>query len=348
MGGIWSPTKLSLGPTGTKIWDTGLKGLSPGSQDEDNAPVDPVSLLRPSRAFSPLVIFMMGRRGQGKTLGMTALASEMQTAYKLNHEDRRIYSNYSLKFTPPEHSDPYLLDNILSNPFDYKESVICVDEIASAFPGRRAMANVNVAFANFLTQIRKLRSECIFTTQFPAVVDRDMLVQVDLFIRCEKRMGGKSIKFYIYDWWGQWTGKDYSKPWPPQPDTQDWEVTLHGTDAMFGQYRTDEIIIPLRSDNRDEQLGNYYDIEEVYEATNADEVDTPTSENFRSEDSMNEKQNITTQILVDGFGVEVEVNHARARLGLTEGTLTNEATAQILEANGYRVNRDVKPWKAIK
>lgn len=236
--------------------------------------------------YNPLVILMMGRRGGGKTLAMSGLADVEATRYREKKTGYEVWSNYELRFpkfcppckelyearrrgiplppsdVPDDHIGhlfhPKLLDYLIKYPHYASRKLICIDELASAFPSRRAMANANVEFSNFLTQIRKLRSECIFTTQFPQVVDVQVLLQVDLFVRCKSIMGGKAVVMEFHDWWGQFTGDDSRKMWPPEPDTFDWRRALLNTDKLFGTYDTYEIIAPLASASRDEIIAHFY------------------------------------------------------------------------------------------
>ena len=164
--------------------------------------VEPLNLV-PPKASQPLVIFFFGRRGEGKTLAMTTIAKLMKERYLRRGHNNEVYSNYWTSFGK---WSPWLVDQLTEFPGWAKNGIIAIDEVSSAFPSARAMSQVNVLFTNMLTQIRKRNLECLFTTQFPSTVSHGLLMQVDLFIMCQKIKGGKAIKLYCFDFWGQWTG----------------------------------------------------------------------------------------------------------------------------------------------
>lgn len=258
---LFIPQNLRNQPRGqsSSLWtpeypDEFLKMFEPGYETNPLlAPTDiPVR-----KKFDPLVLFFIGRRGDGKSLSMVSLANYQKKRYAKSRSPYKIWSNFQIDFS--DFSNPRLLDFMLEYPYKCSQKLICIDEIASAFPGRRSMAAINVQFSNFLTQIRKLRSECMFATQFPQVVDVQILLQVDLFIRCRSMMGGKAVRLQIYDWWGQFTGDDNRKPWPPQPDSHDWELILYNTNSMWGTYDTYEIVAPVNAENRDDIISHFYE-----------------------------------------------------------------------------------------
>ncbi len=244
------PRMLAPGSGGEGFEDQVLN-FRPAAYAEEDMPTSLLDL--PSRRrFSPIIIFLIGRRGQGKTLTMTGFAKSMQQRFKEKGLRRRVLSNYNLRFTPEGDSDPFILDRILAAPFSYSDSYICVDEISTAFPSARAMRSMNLEFGYFLTQIRKVRSEVIFSTQFPQEVDRRILRQVDLFVRCELVAGGKHTRLKWLDWWGQFTGLDFlNRSWPPRPDEFDWETVLLNTNTLFNQYDSNEMVFALDSDYRE-------------------------------------------------------------------------------------------------
>jgi hypothetical protein len=206
--------------------------------------------------FQPLVIFFYGRRGQGKTLAMTALAKLMWARYKSQKKHREIMTNYWTDFS---RSDPYIIDRLNDFPAWARDGMLCIDEVSTAFPSARAMANINLLFTNFLTQIRKRDVEVMFTTQFPSTVSHGLLMQVDLFVLCEKVQGGRGVKLYCFDYWGQWSGKFWKKRWPPLKEEADWSWTLHNTDRIWNSYSTGEVIASMYSETRDDVIAENWD-----------------------------------------------------------------------------------------
>jgi hypothetical protein len=246
-----------------------------GNDDGEQGPkvVSPLDIPG-KRRLSPLVLFFFGRRGQGKSLVMSAIAKMMQDRYRSAGRDTGLVSNYYLDFA--DRADPYLLDELIEFPEWAYNLLVCIDEVATAFPGRRSLAKINVLFSSFLTQIRKRRIEVMFTTQFPQVMDQQILMQVDLFIRCEAIQGGRHVRLEIYDWWGQYTGNFDRKPWPPLVGTHDNEITIFNTNTVFGAYSTNEVVANVNSDSRDALIARQWDTREsTDDAETVDLTDVP-------------------------------------------------------------------------
>lgn len=202
-----------------------------------------------ARRMRPIIMLMMGRRGQGKTLAMTAIGRIMQIRHMLKRTGWRIMSNYKVSFA--DYSSPYLIEEMLDDQTKFKRCFILIDEISSAFPSRRSMARANVDWGRMLEQIRKFPAEMIFTTQFPQVLDYQLLLQVDYFLRCNMAFADNAVDLDVYDYWGQDTGKDYRKPWPPRPGEQDWERRIGNISQMYGAYNTGEQIGTIWSSSRE-------------------------------------------------------------------------------------------------
>ena len=60
----------------------------------------------------------------------------------------------------------------------------------------------------------------------------------------------------IFDWWGIWTGKDFRKPWPPQPGWEDWTIVWHNLEHIWHKYNTDDFQPSVWSANRDAILAH--------------------------------------------------------------------------------------------
>lgn len=243
------PEKGLMKPT---IKDGGILSLGPGVEDAPAVPLFAEDI--PSkRKFSPLIMGFIGRRGKGKSLGMTAVAKLTMDRAALKGNRFSVASNYQLDFA--DWKDPFIVDIISETyPWWARDMLICIDEIQAAFPNRRSIARINLDFATFLTQIRKRRVEVMWTTQFPQVLDYMVLMQTDLFIECEQFNNARAIDCYVHDYWGQFTGKNFKKPWPPRRELYDWQVTLWNTDAVWGLYDTEEVVPPLWSKARDDIL----------------------------------------------------------------------------------------------
>ena len=256
-------------------------GISPYPSGQNKVqPFDP-RRLPPQREFIPRAHFFFGRRGDGKTLSMTWLGQVMKERYRLYSPHFKIRSNYWVEYA--DESDPYLLDELLEFPPWAWYSLILADEIATAFSNLRVVAGRNLAFANLLRQMRKRGLEWYFTTQFPTEVDRTVLMQVDIFVQTEPiRIGGelKGIHLLYYDYWGQYTGRYYRRPWPPQYGEHDWEKVISPASAMFGKYRSNEVVAPMFSAAREEIVKQQWDIPESVDDEVLNHVGRPDPEDL--------------------------------------------------------------------
>lgn len=199
----------------------------------------------------PTNIFFWARRGRGKTLSMTMLAKILKRGFIAHHSNWRLLSNYWIRFA--NHSSPYLIEDITDDPFLAEDSIVLLDEITSSNPSRRAMSRLNIDMARFIEQIRKLRCEIMFSTQFPTEVDKSLLRQVDLFILTESHIhpfarvnpvlaAQAYIDLYIFDYWGQYTGRFVPPQWPPPPWLADRKMRLFNLPSVWNQYKSSEFI----------------------------------------------------------------------------------------------------------
>ncbi|MCH7925777.1 MAG: hypothetical protein IIC51_09610, partial [Planctomycetes bacterium] len=86
---------------------------------------------------SPLSIMFMGRRGAGKSLTMTAVAKFLNDAYLTRRSRMRVVANYHVSFAM--RTSPILVDELNEFPEWGRELLVCLDEIAAYFPGRRSL-----------------------------------------------------------------------------------------------------------------------------------------------------------------------------------------------------------------
>ncbi len=219
------------------------------------------------RKFHPLVLFFLGRRGAGKTLAMTYLAKYMQSVYRNTGSNRRIFSTYWLSFA--DECGPRLIDGMYQDPFAYQKSIVVIDEIADFVPSKRAMSGFVTNFESWIRQIRKFQIEVLMATQHPTDITRSVLRQCDLFARCRSIFDGRHVDLDIYDWWGNYTGDQRPKAWPPEPDTHDWEKTLVNTHQVWGDYDTEEFVANRHSQYYEQQVASTWDEAPAEDATPA-------------------------------------------------------------------------------
>lgn len=228
--------------------------------------------------LDPLVAMSFGRRGDGKSLWMTCtLLAQLQRFYKYGCRPSprypngfKIATNYHVLFS--DFSNPMLVDMISGYDERLKRVTAGIDEVGSYVPSRRSSARVNVDWGNALVQIRKIDMELVSTTQYPQNIDSQMLQQIDLFVmpllynyrwvperelwshKATGRMVYKptSLHFLVWDWWGNHTGKQWQKRWPPQlsgeppDDTKDY----HNVHEVFSWFSTKERIPSMWHRNR--------------------------------------------------------------------------------------------------
>ena len=221
---------------------------SPEGMTTVRTPMD----LKTARSFLPRVAILFGRRGQGKTLWLTAMLWMLKMRAELLGQPRKVFTNYWTSFS--DHASPYLLDELQEFPDWANNAIIGLDEIVDLMPSSRAMSTYSLLTQTFLRQIRKRGCEVLGATQFPQELGRAVLRQVDFFLETELVQYGRGVRTYWHDWWGQFTGQYKQRYWPPERDAHDFSFTLWGTDNMFGHYRTEEVVASVYSDTRDDLI----------------------------------------------------------------------------------------------
>ncbi len=288
---------------------------------------------------APITVIFMGRRGTGKSLSMTAVARYMQHAYRYARSPMRVVANYQLTFAT--RTSPILVDELNEFPTWGRNLLVCLDEIAAYFPGRRSLARSNVDFSTFLQQIRKRHIEIMMTTQFPQMIDNQMLMQLDLFIEVDYHRRGCSqyeghrhcIDLYCHDWWGQWTGNNTRKPFPPYRGDCDWVKTLHNVGGTFGLYNTEEVVAPIWSNFRESIIQQTWGDEYVDEDIQEDEADS-----LRPPKTFTEFVN---RLNYDGSGFPIL--SALGEAGLYDRSINNRKTfVERLKADGWTIDESIK------
>lgn len=233
------PSGRSLVSLSTTVPITGRELCDPLRQ-WDAASLNPYRIPpRPGR-FTPTATLLMGRRNCGKTLAMTIYGHIMAQRYKRWAPYFRIWADYAVTYADKCH--PQIVEYIAGLPPDARNLYVMLDEIQQYLRSRRSMNTNAINFTGFLTMIRKRRIEPIFSTQFPSQIDKDMLLQVDLFAEVEQIAGPKHLRLKFWDWWGQFTGRHYWKRWPPMEQDMDWSIELHHDGRFFEMYDTDQVI----------------------------------------------------------------------------------------------------------
>lgn len=195
--------------------------------------------------YRPMVVCFMGRRGKGKTLSMTGVGWAQHQRFARYAPYAKIMANYWLSFAPEDLCHPLILDELTGFPPWGQNGMLLADEGDAAFTSRRAMARTTLDFSIFVHQIRKRRMEVCYTTQFPQEIDGQLLRQTDIFIQCEAHSGDRAVDLFIHDYWGQWSGNDWRKPFPPTREECDWQRTLLNTHTLFNKFWSNEVVPPI-------------------------------------------------------------------------------------------------------
>lgn len=276
-----SPTNIGLGPRkgGSALSTIGAGGvtLAPSTQIATQQAITAEELIA-STELNPLVSIFFGRRGDGKTLCMTAILNIMKRAYLHKGWDIsqrfgdgfKLATNYHVQFS--DINDPFLIERFNETDTELEHALLGFDEILSFIPSRRTMARSNLDFAQGIVQIRKGEQEIVSATQKPQNIDSQMLDQIDLFIMpllfnyqwvpqkelwTHKNTGKMwykptAVRLLIWDWWGTFTGKMYSKRWPPylSGEWPDYFLNLYGIHELFSWFSTKERVPAIWQHNR--------------------------------------------------------------------------------------------------
>ena len=298
----------------------------------------PEGLRARRKELRPIVVLFIGRRGAGKSLALTTTAWIQHCRYKAMKFPSKVAANYNVTFAT--YRDPYIIDRLTSFPDWARRLYVCVDEIGSAFPGMRSMASGAILFTQVLGQIRKRAMEVGATTRFAQILGIQHLLEIDLFVKCEARMvadGRQVIHMYVWDIWGQWTGNDYRKLWPPTANPPDWELFFGNTQLVWPMYRTEEVIAPSFSAARDDIIARQWDIGE-------DDIPIIPKKGQRTTTGLRNAENIKpAESLEEAIAMVSGPFNILSQLGVAKrfnpDIKTKKDFAEWLRANGYKIEQ---------
>ena len=302
------------------------------SKQEVETPLVRPEDIQPRKKFYNSLWLLFGRRGDGKSLLMTAVAKMMQRRYKdKGFHNRQIWANYDCRFA--DRADPFLLDWLMREPWLAMNKLILIDEIADHLPSVRETSRENRDFANFVRSIRKTGSEMIMATQMPQEVSRKLLRQIDIFVRCRPLMAGRVVRAGVHDFWGSMTGNFRQREWPPKDEDEDSHFFVLNTNTCFGDYDTYEMQAAGYRENREEMLkAQGWDI-----STGEDEPKDETPIIDITDAEMNNL--ITSSVLdryKDGYIFDVSKEIYRIK-GLDENIRSTSDFVKKLKAEGFNV-----------
>ncbi len=261
-------------------------GMSPGTNWFNPQPDSDVpEILTPQRQrnYNPTNMLLYGRRGQGKTLTLTAILKMFHDAFwdprlgKMAGK-RRVASNYWVKFAqeagplgyeqgyielpngdvgygkiPIDPCDPELPNRLVNFPPWAAHRLIAIDEIADVLNSGMANSRLVRDWSSVFRQQRKLRTEFIMATQFPQQVARNAVVtQVDLMVLVKPHFFSWSADLLIFDIHGSLTGNWGKHQYlPPREIDADWERGIENLHLVKDEYNTYEMVPPSWSKSRE-------------------------------------------------------------------------------------------------
>lgn len=302
---------------------------------------DAQNIPKKNKQFHSDLLLLSGPRGNGKSATQTILLELQLRRMLADRFQWGVWTNYQCSFAELQH--PYLLEILQQYPKTARNKSVGVDEIQNATPSRRSLARINLDLTAFLTQIRKRAIDGVFTTQFPSVLDQWIIMQFSLFIRCKAHFDGRVIECFVFDYWGQYTGRDYRKTFPPRIGEHDWSFFISGVENVWGKYKTNELQPPIWADRRKEILEEtgWKFGEDAWDATEEDKKalgelrETPAPEG----EVMQGRAEIVLKDLVHAegdqpFPVARYINTARR---LVQSIKSVEDFAEWLKGQGYKI-----------
>lgn len=327
--------------------------------DESNGPAiwTPEELPMKNGRFSPLVVMYMGRRNAGKSYSMTVQSRLMQKRHRFHQTGFKLAANYIMRFA--DFSGQHIYDEIITFPDWFRDQYLAMDEIQGQVSNRRAMNKGTLNFGIMLSMIRKRRVEPLFTTQFPQTIDRLTLMQTDLFVEVRTRQRMHTIELLCHDYWGQWTGNNHSKQWPPRSWEADWAVQIHVDNPAwyFSQYETDEVIAAQTLDaaQREALIDKEYELRRWQEQVPMEEAQEAKA---RIEDNHGlsarevvEKTYASLEELLGAYPDTFTLSKFTADakdMGLAASSMTQQETGELLELLGCEVVKQGRVTNVIK
>ena len=235
-----------------------------GSRHSDELERPVVEMAFPKKAISRIALFW-GRRGTGKSLGMTYFGYLLHQLNKRRGYNTITLSNYQVSYA--DICDQGILRKITKFPDWAHDGRLMIDEITETMTSKRSMSRVAVETESLLTMVRKLRLELLCTAQFPHQLTGAVQHQIDFFIRTKmlyrpavryvngrmQRYWQVGLKTFWYDWNGSITDRPHDRRnWPPREEDADHVRVDWGLEQMFGHYQTNEVIVSEHLEGREE------------------------------------------------------------------------------------------------
>ena len=136
------------------------------------------------------IISMIGDRGDGKTLTMTALA------YMYHKLGFKIYANFRLINIPYE---PITFEKLATFPDDLRDGVVLIDEAHIGADAYQVFRQRVQDITKFTTQLRKRRIILYFSTQIFTTVAKRLRQLTNYIFECNKTDIKGVIRVNVFD-----------------------------------------------------------------------------------------------------------------------------------------------------
>lgn len=141
-----------------------------------------------------VIMGFVGKRGDGKTLAMTA------ALFRAHTFERTIFSNYGLHFPDESTANPSYIPLTADMVSDFAKSdsglidaAIGIDEIHVWLDSRMHGSKRNRVASYMLTQTRKRSVDVFYTTQFLHQVEKRVRDNTDIIVECRNRNREKDM-----------------------------------------------------------------------------------------------------------------------------------------------------------
>ena len=194
--------------------------------------------------FTPIIVLLHARRGRGKTVTMSAMAAAHRKRWDEAKVPYTVFANYWLATCNDEcprwgcpqekgHIAHYSWEDMPNEMAQgapwARHGLMCLDEAQEYLLSKRAISKQNVTIESMLRMVRKMRVDCFLTTQRAGSLSQDALWQIDYVVEVESQpwqfetdfRGNLEIRQYIFDFWGQDTGRPSQRVMPPPRFTWD-------------------------------------------------------------------------------------------------------------------------------
>jgi len=180
------------------------------------------------------IVGIIGRRGSGKTLYLSKLATE----YYRNNVP--IFANFSLDI--PHYEIDF--NEIATFPPYLHDCVLLIDEAHVGTDAYRFWSQIVKDITDFITQTRKLHITMYYSTQVFTQVAKRLRDQTDYIFQCEPLFinGVRKLDYFKVDIFDKFTDEYIA-------------TDVYNGKPYYDKYNTDELILKNRENDKPEDYG---------------------------------------------------------------------------------------------